>query len=1146
MRGAAAKEPDGVSGRRYALVVGIERYEEPFSDLPGAVEDAERVANLLATMGYERALPAVSANPTSAELRQELSAWSRRARLGPDDVVVAYFSGHGALHQDRHYLLGADDGDDFPYTAIPGTDLVGMVANSLAGSALVVIDTCYPGATARDAVRALVELGGTPSPGGGGTWVLAAAQSTEQAEHGALVRALCDVVAGPSAGARQRYLSMEQVTEGINRYFDTHGIHQRAVTASMATGEASPFFPNPAYVPGLPPDSLDIPSVVRLRREQHDHFMSRSRGVTHASEPGDFFIGRVQALRAVANWLSSSRGEDELLVVTGSAGSGKSALLGRVLALMDLDSTARLSVPPGALPPTGLSVIAMNCLNRTVEGVVEHLSATLDLRSSTLSDVLAALATRTDPVVILLDGLDEASDSDRIIADVVAPLGTLPAVRLIVGTRRPLIASLGQDVHVIDLDAPEYTEDADLRGYVRLLLEGRGSEPDGGRSGWYRTHPAGAAADAEAIAQGARGSFSMAQLLTRAVLHGEVPNDDLSILSSLGADELFARYLDDFGPHKELAARLLLPLAYAQGPGLPSALWAPLADTLADTPCTEADVRQFLAQTSADALVIGSVTPDGQLYRLVHEDLAEHLRTPGEDEVRHRLLAEALVRQVPVSATGERDWSAAHPYIREYLATHAAAGKVLDGLLQDATYVRHAVSRPLLRALLETGAVGTSYPPAVPGTSGVSPQAESTEQVASRILSDRVTVLVVATEWSSAHGGLSTFNRQLCLALAAAGAIVFCAVVAADDSEVAEAADKGVTLLAHPGAPGAPDYGKLTRRPHLPSGVEPDLIIGHARTTGPAAAHLQEDFFPRARRLHIVHMAPDEIEWHKLDGSTARSYRAEERTDIERRLGASAYRVLAVGRRLYDRFRNELCDTDGPEPLRIDPGFDLPEPGLPAARNPPPGSPFKVLMMGRTEDAELKGIDLGARACGLVHELRAKASTEPIELVVRGAPLGMADIQQERISEWSGAPGLDVVVRAYSRDPRRLEADMARASLLIMPSRREGFGLVGLEAIIRGVPLLVSGNSGLALLLREFLGGDADPLIVPVTRDDELDADTWAMRIEQCLVGRDAAFARIAVVRSALAARVTWAAAAGLVLGQAPPRHDPATDGRHL
>ncbi|MFG1805337.1 caspase family protein [Streptomyces sp. NPDC049040] len=1141
MADTAAAEPGGASGRRFAIAVGVSRYAEPFGDLPQSVADAQRVADLLGTMGYERVLPEVSADPTSAELLGALGSWSRQARLGPDDVVVAYFTGHGVLHQNRHYLLGAgDDGEDLAATAVLGADFVATVASSLAGNTLVIIDACYAGATTQDAMRSLVDLGAAPPSGAGATWVLAAAGGTEVAWQGALVAALEQTVTQPWADTRQRYLGMDQVTDGINRHFDSHGVTHRAVTAGWGASGVSPFFPNPAYVPAPPPDPQDrmgISDVARLRRNQQAHFLSRSRGVAHASETGDLFTGRVAALRAVADWLGRPRDEGGLLVVTGGPGSGKSALLGRFLALTDPDSTARLSVPDGALPPPGLSVTAMNCRHATVEDVTTRLSAALGGGRGHLREAATARARRGDPFVVMLDGLDEAVDSGRIIAEVIEPLALLRMDRVIVGVRRSLLPALGA-ADVIDLDTPKYRDDDDLRAYARLLLEGRGGGQDEERSAAYRADPARAATDAALIARQAAGSFLTAQLLARALLNGANP----AALRATGDAEPFAHVLEAFGRDKELVVRLLLPLAYAQGSGLPRALWAPLAEALAHTACTDAEVGWFLARDDARGLVTESRTADGTVHRLVHENLAEYLTgdlpghpaAPGDSETAHRLIAEVLIAQVPVSAGGARVWAAAHPYIREHLAAHAGAGRVLPALVRDDDYVRHAASKPLLHALLDAGV--TEAPRSTPesGPSGDLPEADPAEQVVSRILSDRVTVLVVATEWSSAHGGLSTFSRHLCIALAAAGATVFCSVVTADDPEIADAAAKHVTLLCHPGAPGAPDYGKLTRRPQLPPGVEPDLIIGHARITGPAAVHLQEDYFPRARRLHVVHMAPDEIEWHKLDDSTAMALRAEERTEIERRLGASAHRVFTVGPRLLDRFRNELCDSGGPEPVRIDPGFDLPESGLPAPRTPPPGNPFKVLMMGRTEDAPLKGIDLGARACGLVHELRTKASTEPIELVVRGAPTNMADMQQERIRDWSGAPGLDVVVRAFSRNPRHLDADLARASLVIMPSRREGFGLVGLEAIIRGVPLLASGNSGLALLLREFLRGDADPLIVPVTRDDELDADTWAARIERCLSDREAAFDRMTAVRSALAARVTWAAAAALVLGEAP------------
>lgn len=1104
------------SGRRYAIVVGVSHYEEPFSELPEAVEDAERVAALFTTLGYERALPEISADPTSAELLEALRSWNSRARLGSDDVVVAYFSGHGVLDGQRHYLLGSDAGENVATTAIPGSDFVSTVANSLAGNTLVIIDACYAGAAGQDLARSPFALGGAPSAGSGGTWVLAAAQSTELAQQGAMASALEQAIAESSAGKRQRYLGVDQVTAKINRYFADHGIPQSAVAVGWGLDGESPFFPNPAYVPDLPRDPLDIPSVVRLRREQNDHFLSRGRGVTHPSEPGDFFTGRVPALTAVADWLGAPRDAGGLLVVTGGAGSGKSSLLGRCLALTDLDSSARLSTNPSALPPTDLSVIAMACSGGTVEDVAGDLAAALDSPSAEPRDVLATCAARTDPIVIMLDGLDESADSGRLITEVVRPLSTLAAVRLVVGARSPLPSSLSESADVIDLDAPEFRDDGDLRAYVQRLL----TSQEGERSADYRARPEFAAATAEMIVRRSGGSFLIAQLAANALLHG--PGQVMRAFrgTSPRTTTPFTRLLASFGPDRDRTARLLLPLAYAQGEGLPRVLWAPLAEALTGAPDSAAEVDGVLAQGRMDAVLTASDTPDGVAYRFFHQTFQEYLRAPGDGRAEHRLISEALVRQVPTSATGERDWSAAHHYVREHLATHAAAGHVLDELLRDDGYLRHAASKPLLHALLETR----------------EGESELTDQVVGHLRSESVTVLVIATEWASGHGGLSTFNRNLCLALAAVGATVYCAVVEASDAEIADAAAKDVTLLCHPGAPGAPDYGRLTRRPALPPGVEPDLIIGHARTTGPAAAHVQEDFFPRARRLHIVHMAPDEIEWHKHDDATTRSGRADERTEIERRLGSSAHRVLAVGPRLYGRFRNELADADCLDPLRIDPGFDLPEGGQPAQRRPPPGNPYKVLMMGRTEDADLKGVDLGARACGLVHELRTKASTDPIELVVRGAPLGKADLQQERIREWSGVPGLDVIVREYTSDPRQLDGDMGRASLVIMPSRREGFGLVGLEAIIRGVPLLVSQNSGLALLLREFVPVEAAALIVPVTRNDVQDADTWSTRIEQCLADRDAAFTRMTDVRASLAARVTWAAAAEIVLGEALPR----------
>ncbi|MGW2325234.1 glycosyltransferase [Streptomyces sp. NPDC001700] len=396
-------------------------------------------------------------------------------------------------------------------------------------------------------------------------------------------------------------------------------------------------------------------------------------------------------------------------------------------------------------------------------------------------------------------------------------------------------------------------------------------------------------------------------------------------------------------------------------------------------------------------------------------------------------------------------------------------------------------------------------------------------------------VLSVATEWGSSHGGLSTFNRNLCRALANAGAQVFCVVLTAASEELAAAAEAGVTLLPAPDMPGASEDMRLTNRPVLPAGTLPDLVLGHSRITGPAAKKITDDFFPTARRLHFVHMAPDEIEWYKPDRRTDAGLRAEERTDIERALGRSAHRVVAVGPRLYEHFLAEFPASEALAPLRLDPGFDSAASSAP--RVPPGGSPWRVLLIGRTEDAPLKGVDLAAAACGRVATWLHEDGLRRLRLLVRGAPEAAVDEQRATITEWAANPQLEVVVRAYASAKERVANDLNSASLVIVPSRSEGFGLVGVEAIAQGVPVLVSSGSGLAQLLRETLGHEAaDPFVVSMSGDDERDTEKWARAIDRKLRDRDGAFRRTAELRARLAERVPWSEAAAVVLGAIAPR----------
>ncbi|MBK3578280.1 glycosyltransferase family 4 protein, partial [Streptomyces sp. MBT65] len=368
-------------------------------------------------------------------------------------------------------------------------------------------------------------------------------------------------------------------------------------------------------------------------------------------------------------------------------------------------------------------------------------------------------------------------------------------------------------------------------------------------------------------------------------------------------------------------------------------------------------------------------------------------------------------------------------------------------------------------------------------------------------------LLSYATEWHSGAGGLSTLSRDLCLALARAGASVHCVVIEANEAETREAAAEGVRLITAAGVPGHDPRTGLVRKPPLPHGTVPDLVIGHGRITGPAARCCVEDHFPSVPLLQLVHVAPDELEPWRPGREDDAGLRADTRTGLELDLARGATWAAAVGPRLHQRLLRDLSVFPGSaEPLRLDPGFDRVGG---TARRPTPGSPLQVLLMGRMEAWQIKGVDLGARA--LAHALRLRGDAEPeVELLVRGASPAGCDALREAVVGWADNPALHVTVRPFSAESERLDQDLERATLALMPSRAEGFGLVGLEAVVAGTPVLISGRSGLGVLLKEILPpAEAARAVVPVTLHDADDVMRWGHQIAAVLRDPAAASCRV-------------------------------------
>src|SRR4051812_17951439 len=108
--------------RRFLIAAGTSDYKHLPKDaqLPSVRQDLARIRKLFCeTLNYEDALPDLKINPRKEPFREALRDWIRQKDRRESDIVVIYYSGHGDIEQDRHYLLTSDSKpDDLLDTAI--------------------------------------------------------------------------------------------------------------------------------------------------------------------------------------------------------------------------------------------------------------------------------------------------------------------------------------------------------------------------------------------------------------------------------------------------------------------------------------------------------------------------------------------------------------------------------------------------------------------------------------------------------------------------------------------------------------------------------------------------------------------------------------------------------------------------------------------------------------------------------------------------------------------------------------------------------------------------------------------------------------------------------------------------------------------
>jgi WD40 repeat protein len=447
--------------------------------------------------------------------------------------------------------------------------------------------------------------------------------------------------------------------------------------------------------------------------EGRRHWRPRARGVSIDAERGYRFRGRTAALTMIKAWLDRPAPDRKVLVVTGAPGSGKSAVLGRIVTTADKDAASQLPSADQAVRATeGSAACAVHAKGLTALDIAKQIakaaSAEIPDRiedfPTALHDALAVRSNQRFNVII--DALDEAAtpaEARLTVTKVIRPLAETCAdtgAQLVLGSRRrdpdgDLLAAFGGAATLIDLDQQEFFAEEDLAAYAQATLQLSDDERPGNP---YESDDV-AVPVATRIAHLSDGNFLVAGLTARTHgLYDEAAVDPATLRFSPKVDDAMREYLKRIPDVAGVSAETLLTaLAYAESPGLPATLWRIAVRALRFGDVDEAALKMFARSSAASFLVESTGEHGGAEFRLFHQALNDALLHTRANLVDDRDDEQALSRAF-IAAGQESGWDDAPGYLLRSLPAHAARAEMMDDLLADESYLLYA---DLIRVLSE-------------------------------------------------------------------------------------------------------------------------------------------------------------------------------------------------------------------------------------------------------------------------------------------------------------------------------------------------------------------------------------------------------------------------------------------------------------
>lgn len=457
--------------------------------------------------------------------------------------------------------------------------------------------------------------------------------------------------------------------------------------------------------------------IADLPEDERLHFFAKAQGGELRSDGtvmGEIswnFVGREDERATLVERLS----RDGLTVVTGRAGSGKSAVLGD-LVVRSRPDLASVMVAHGLMQYVFAKVPALDAAIQltglNARGMADRLCAALSIAPAEperpltehLDQELRRLGSASRPIRIVVDALDEAV-APLEVASLLRHIGLTPHVRLIVGTRRS--THEGPDLpDTNDRDLLDVLEAADsdivqvqrnpqlVFQYVQRRLRPATSLSNDEAEIWARRI---ASVDQE---------FLYARLVTFELLEDETLLRRPAAAERLGTTHraVFAATVERLKAKNRSYEPLLIALAVAEGRGLPirDGVWAAVGRAVGGRAVSDQEIPRLLVD--AAPYITLDVEDEQTVYRLGHRTFAEHLVATAKDATNldqhlHFDVESKQMRAVIGDALWEltKDaggWPLANPYVVRYLLRYVdphATDKLID-ICTDPQYLHRAIA----------------------------------------------------------------------------------------------------------------------------------------------------------------------------------------------------------------------------------------------------------------------------------------------------------------------------------------------------------------------------------------------------------------------------------------------------------------------